>query len=443
MKTNQANDRNDRNIREIALYATEQLKKSGADKSSCIAKKMRRDEFNIEANKFTLMRTTFDDSLVLTAIVGGRRGVSVINKHDRASIDAAATDCIALAKSGEPDDAFDIAEFVENKDFIKPEITNDRDGLFARSREYIEQVRDEFPKIIVEGFSATLTAAEEAYVNSNGVTFGSQYDAYNFHSMFVAKDGEKGTSFNYDGATFTKPNTAFLDAGMHRTLLEEAVKSLDTRMVEEKFTGKIIVTPACTDMLWGTITDNFLADRALIEGTSRWKDALGTQVADKKLTFRAAPLAEPHIITGPRWTSDGYITRDVDFISGGVLKSFALGLYGARKTGKPRADTSTYHVEVMPGDVALADIIKSTPRGILLNRFSGGSPGASGDISGVAKNSFLIENGAITDALQETMISFNILDALKNIAAISRERVTNGTTHLPWVCLDGITVSGK
>ncbi|MCL1878495.1 MAG: TldD/PmbA family protein [Defluviitaleaceae bacterium] len=428
---------------EIAQYALGALKKSGADKSSCIAKKTIRDEFNVEANAFTLMRTTFDNSLVLTAIVGGRRGVTAINKHDKASIDEAADACVALAKSSEPDDAFDIAELVENKVFIKPEITKDRDGLFARIREYLGQVRDEFPKIIIEGFSSTLTDAEEAYVNSNGVIFESRYDAYGFHSMFVAKDGEKGTSFNYDGASFLKPSTPFLDSGMHRTLLEEAVKSLDTRMVDEKFTGKVIVTPACTDMLWGTITDNFLGDRALIEGTSRWKDALGTQVADKKLTFRAAPLNEPHIITGSRWTNDGYITRDVDFIKDGVLKSFALGLYGAKKTGKPRADTSTYHCEVLPGDIALAEIIKSTERGILLNRFSGGSPGASGDISGVAKNSFLIENGAVTDALQETMISFNILDALKNISAISRERVTNGTTHLPWVCLDGITVSGK
>ncbi|MCL2356418.1 MAG: TldD/PmbA family protein [Defluviitaleaceae bacterium] len=429
------------NPKEIAQYALDALKKSGADKSSCIAKKSRRDEFNIEANDFTLMRTTFDNSLILTAIVGGRRGVSVINKHDKASIDEAAAACIESAKSSEPDDAFDIAELVENKNFIKPEITNDRAGLFSRSREYIEQIRDEFPKIIIEGFSSTLTAATETYANSNGVIFGTEYDAYNFHSMFVAKDGEKGTSFNYDGASFEKPTTPFIDAGMHRTLLEEAVKSLDTRSVEEKFVGTVIVTPACTDMLWGTIHDNFLGDRAIIEGTSRWKDALGSQVADTKLTFRAAPLNEPHIITGPRYTNDGYITRDLDFIKDGVLKNFSLGLYGSKKTGKPRADTSLYNYEVLPGDVALAEMIKSTSRGILLNRFSGGSPGASGDVSGVAKNSFLIENGAITDAIQETMISFNIFDALKNISAISKERVANGTTYLPWVCLDGITVS--
>jgi PmbA protein len=133
----------------------------------------------------------------------------------------------------------------------------------------------------------------------------------------------------------------------------------------------------------------------------------------------------------------------VDFILDGVLKNFALSLYGANKTGKPRADTSQWSLEVLPGDMPLNEMVKSVERGILLNRFSGGSPGASGDISGVAKNSFLIENGKTTDALQETMISFNILDALKNITAISTERVANGHTLLPWCCVDGITVSGK
>lgn len=429
-------------MKDIANYALSALKSAGANKASCHASKGRKDEFNIEANKFTLMRTIFSNELVLTALVDGRKGVSVINKHDKNSITKAASECVALAKSAEPDEAFDIATLVENKDFIMENMTSDTDGLFKRSREYLEQVRDELPKIILEGFTSYCYSGESAYVNSNGVCFGSKYEQYSFNSMFVGKEGEKGSSFNYDGAYFNNTATPFMESGMHRRLLEEAQNSIHTRMVDEKFTGKIIVTPACADMLWGTILDNFLTDRPLIEGTSRWKDALGTQVADSKITLRAAPYHE-QIHNGGRYTSDGFIMRDLDFIKDGVLQSFALSLYGANKTGKPRADTSPYSLEVLPGDTPLEDMIKSVERGILLNRFSGGSPGASGDISGVAKNSFLIENGKISNALQETMISFNILEALKNVTAISKERVENGATVLPWCCLDEITVSGK
>jgi PmbA protein len=234
-----------------------------------------------------------------------------------------------------------------------------------------------------------------------------------------------------------------MSGGLMRQMLEESVKSLDTRGVDGKFTGPIIVAPTCEDMIWSNLLANFLGDRALIEGTSRWKDSLGQLVADKKLTLRAVP-GSPQVVCGAPFTDDGFAAADYDLIKDGILSGFALSLYGANKTGKPRsANTAFGNLEVLPGDTALADMVKSIDRGILLGRFSGGSPGASGDVSGVAKNSFLIENGQITDALSETMVSFNVLDALKNLSAISKERIADGSTILPWCKFDGITVSGK
>jgi len=180
-----------------------------------------------------------------------------------------------------------------------------------------------------------------------------------------------------------------------------------------------------------------------VQGTSRWKDALGTKVADSRLTMRIAPL-HPSIVAGERFTVDGYESQDVDLIRDGVLSSFALSLYGSRKTGKARSKNTAFsNIEVAAGDTPLADMIKNVDRGILLNRFSGASPGSSGDVSGIAKNSFLIENGVVTDALSETMVSFNIVDILANIPAISVERCENGISILPWCCFDGVTISGK
>jgi len=150
------------------------------------------------------------------------------------------------------------------------------------------------------------------------------------------------------------------------------------------------------------------------------------------------------VVAGERFTTDGFESRDMDIIRDGVLKNFALTLYGSRKSGKPRALNSAFeNIEVAAGDKPLHEIIKGIDRGILMNRFSGGSSGASGEISGVAKNSFLIENGKVTDALKETMVSFDITKALKNITAISSERRQNGVTLLPWCCFDGVTISGK
>jgi len=428
---------------DIAAYALEAMKKAGADKAACSVTQARKEEFNIEAGKFTLLRTLFDDALSLKALCDNKKGVAIVNKLDKDSIDKAVEDCITLAKHATPDEAEDIAEKIENKHFDQSIGGSDMGLLFSRTNDFLKQVKEEYPQINLEGVVSEFTSANTVYANSKGAEFESAKENYGFSAMFSASEGEKSSSFNYYGANLASLGTPFIDLAMGRSLLEESIKSLNTRAVDDKFVGKIIVTPHCYDMIWGTIMNCFLTDRALVEGTSRWKDALGTVVADKKLTMRLVPL-HPAIIAGERVTSDGYESKDADLIKNGVLESFALSLYGALKTGNKRtANTAFSNIEIVAGDTPLDEMIKSIDHGVLLNRFSGASPGPSGDISGVAKNSFLIENGKVTDALSETMVSFNVIDILKDIPAISKEQIKTGYNIMPWCCFDGITISSS
>jgi len=126
-----------------------------------------------------------------------------------------------------------------------------------------------------------------------------------------------------------------------------------------------------------------------------------------------------------------------------VLKSFVLGLYGANKTGKERAKNSGNIFVVEPGDKSFEEMVKNTKKGILIARFSGGYPNSNGDFSGVAKNSFYIENGEIKHAITETMISGNLYDLFNDIVDISNERVNFGSAILPWIQANGVTISGK
>ena len=429
-------------LNQATEYALDALKKAGAQKAACRAHQGRTDELNVEANQFSLLRTLFNDSLTLTALIDNKKGVATTNKLDKAAIDQAVQDCITLAKSATADEAEDIAPKIKNKNFDQSIGGADMDKLFTRTQEFVQQTGDEFPKIILEGVNSLFNSFTHSYVNSNGAEFTNFTEYYDFSSSFSAKDGEASSSFNFYGAQLQALDTPFIDMGLQRSLLADSVKSLNTRMVDGKFAGKVIVAPTCSDMIWDTLLESFLGDFVMIPGTSRWKDALGQAVASSNLTFSASPLS-PLIINGERYTEDGFAAQNFDFIHDGILKSFALSLYGANKTAKPRALNSAASIEVAAGDTLLADMIKGIDRGILLGRFSGASPGPGGDISGIAKNSFLIENGEVTDALGETMISFNILDALKNITAISKERHMDGVSVLPWCCFDGITVSGK
>ena len=130
-------------------------------------------------------------------------------------------------------------------------------------------------------------------------------------------------------------------------------------------------------------------------------------------------------------------------IEDGVLKSFMLSLYVANKSGFARAKNSSFALVMKNGDTPYADMIKNIKKGIIVGRFSGGNPGTNGDFSGIAKNSFLIEDGEIKGAVSETMINGNLAELLQNVVAVSKETITDGNCVLPYVAVDKIVISGK
>ena len=127
----------------------------------------------------------------------------------------------------------------------------------------------------------------------------------------------------------------------------------------------------------------------------------------------------------------------------GVLNSFLLGLYGSKKTGLQRSVNNGGAYVVVPGSKSLNELLAGIKKGVLLCRYSGGRPSRNGDFSGIAKNSFYIENGEIKYPLSETMISGNLASLFMNISAISSERISYGSTVLPWISASGVTISGK
>ena len=89
----------------------------------------------------------------------------------------------------------------------------------------------------------------------------------------------------------------------------------------------------------------------------------------------------------------------------------------------------------------MAQMVSDVRQGILISRFSGGRPSETGDFSGVAKNSYYIENGEVQFPISETMVSGNMATLLRDIVAVSSERADYGSAHFPWVRVAGIGVS--
>lgn len=429
-------------LKMIADKALAALKDNGADKAQCAVRFTETHEFNVDGGKFSLFRTLFDNSLSLTAVKDDKKGSVGINRLDDDSIAAAAVNCLAIADSGAADPAWAFAEKSENGSFTEGAPEADLDLLFDRTEELMRQIGEQFPLILMEQMIVTHKKRHSVFKNSLGVEYETLSGNYEISLMFSAHEGEKSSSFFGSGVITDRLDVPFMELGTIREDLENVSKQLDTQPLEGKFTGVAVFPPSSLGTFIGSALGNFASDGTLLDGTSPWKDCLGKVVADPAITISAAPLDE-RIVCGERFTGEGFRSENYDIIRDGVLESFMLSGYVANKTGLPRAKNSSYAIVMKPGDTPYADIIAGIERGILVGRFSGGEPGTSGDFSGVAKNSFLIENGKITCALSETMISGNLGDLLKNVVAISSEVVCDGATVLPYAAFGGVTVSGK
>ncbi len=426
---------------DIADLALGLLRQGGAQEASADAQLTEKKEFNVDGGSFSLFRTTYDRKLSLTAIRDHRRGVVVCNGFDRETVASAAEECLASAASAQEDAAWELSregggEYTDGA----PEA--DAGRLFERAKELLGDVKENYPRVIVEQLIASHNRSEGAYANTHGVRYRTQGGAYEAWLMFSGHEGEKSSSFNSAGVLLSDLDSPLIGLGSLRLNLDAAEKGIHTTALDGKFEGTVLLTPDCLGSLLQSLLSNFVSDSVILEGTSLWKDKLGAKIADERLSVWLSPRS-PDIVCGERYSSDGFPSSDFCVIRNGVLESFTLSKYVANKTGNRRAPNNSFSLAVPQGDRDVDEIIAGIPRGILMGRFSGGEPGVNGDFSGVAKNSFLIENGRVAGALSETMVSGNLAEMLFRIRGLSRQRVKDGMSALPWLAVDGVMISGK
>ena len=427
----------------LGILILREAKKQGADFAQCSVYESEKREFNVDGGKFSLMRTLFDRGVSITVVKDQRKGSVHVNRFDQETVLQAVTDCIAASGSAEQDPAWQFADGPVDRSFSDGSPVCDTEALFERTKELLHDVSERHPKILMEQMITEHNAVRAVYMNSNGVVYRTESGSYNFSLMYSAHEGEKSSSFFYGDVEMAVLDKPVIECAMIDRELTAVEQQIDTQPLEGKFTGTVLLAPgAFTEIVLSTILSNFVSDQSLIEGTSIWKDKLGETVADPALTVSLTPGAD-FVVTGQHYTGEGYLAEDFDLIREGKLTSFNLSQYGANKTGGERAKNSSWSLNVQPGQQSLDEIIAGIDRGVLVMRFSGGSPAPSGEFSGVAKNSFLIENGKITKPLQEVMISGTVPDMLKNIRGISSDLLQDGSVSLPYAAFDGVTISGK
>ncbi len=427
------------NIETTAQQSLEQLKATGAQKYQTMAVEKKLTEINIENSELSLMRTTCSNEINLEIIHDQKQAQLSVNKTDGPTIKSASQETFQLAQSSQKDECHDISNESESFKLESGDKEPNVEKLVKTLDNLKEKIKVNFPEIKLESSYLSHQNINKYFLNSNNVSFHSDQSYYQLFLMFTGKRGKKASSFNFTGFSMKQLEEDLFTKNEINKHLESSVKQIDKQKIPNKFEGEVIFTPECLR----TFISGFLAylkDTMMIEKSSPMLGKLGQKVTSDKLSISSLPYSS-EMSTTNFFTGDGFKTQDLNILENGVLKSNLLSLYGSKKTGLERAKNYGSNIVVNAGQSSLEEMVKSTQKGIVFGRFSGGRPSPNGDFSGIAKNSFYVENGEIKYALEETMINGNIIKMLENITSISKYRNNYGDALFPYLQSSGITIS--
>jgi len=180
---------------------------------------------------------------------------------------------------------------------------------------------------------------------------------------------------------------------------------------------------------------------------------LGEKIAGENITVVDDGIMPGGFGTTP-FDDEGVPTRRTLVIEKGVLKSYLLNTYTARKlglkttgnasrglTGNPGIGPGNFFLQ--PGERTPQQIIAGIQRGFLVTEFLGfGVNLVTGDFSRGASGLW-IENGELTFPVEEVTVAGNLKDMMNNIVAIGNDLEFRGSTACPTLRIDGMTIAGE
>lgn len=418
-------------------------KKAGAECQVEISKTFVK-ELSIEANQINLLRTNHDQSIGLKVYKDNKYSASSGNQFSLESAEEMTKSSLVSAEASLPDAAHVLVSD-QGQELFENGLSDPHDQwAIERFEKLLVVIKQRFPKLILENSMIRFNKKETLLSSSKGTRLMSRQGYYDGMLMFTTKDVGKSSSFNYmefvlGNSDVHNPDFDLLNFGGIERLLKQSTEQTNVKKVPSKFEGDVIVTPHCIKSLLGPMLQH-LGTEALLSKTSLFQDKLGQRVISDKFSLSANPIHADHSIK-TYWTSDGFKSQNETIFSKGVLDRYLLGQYGSQKLKQNVSYSTGLHLVQESGNVTLDKMISSVSKGVMLCRISAGRPASNGDFSGVAKNSYYIENGKIAYPLGETMISGNLLKMFSNIKDVSKESIFFGYESYPWTRFGEMVIS--
>jgi PmbA protein len=236
-----------------------------------------------------------------------------------------------------------------------------------------------------------------------------------------------------------------------RVAAERTLRRLGARKVRTAQVP-VVLDPLVARSLLDHIFEGVNGD-SVYRGASFLAGKLGEKIAGENVTVIDDGTMVGGFGTSP-FDGEGVPTRRTVVVERGVLKSYLLNTYTAKKlklestgnasrglAGTPSIGTGNFFLE--PGSKSPKEIIAGIKQGLYVTEFLGfGVNLVSGDYSRGASGLW-IENGELTYPVEEITVAGNLKEMFRNISEIGNDLEFRGSSACPTLRLDGVTVAGE
>jgi PmbA protein len=302
-----------------------------------------------------------------------------------------------------------------------------------------------------EGGSFDAATGGKVLANSNGFVGEYRRSYCSVAAVPVAEDpgGGKQRDFWYSVARSLGRLDAPEDVGKvaaQRTLRRLGARKVKTTRVP------VVLDPQMARSLLGEVCDAVNGD-SIYRGASFLAGKLGEKIAGENVTIIDDGTMPGGFGSSP-FDGEGVPTRRTVVIERGVLKSYLLNTYTAKKlglkttgnasralAGNPGIGAGNFYLQ--PGQRAPEQILGDVEDGLYVTEFLGfGVNLVTGDFSRGASGLW-ISKGELAYPVEEITVAGNLKDMLFHIAEIGNDLVFRGAVACPTIRIDGLTVAGE
>ena len=292
-----------------------------------------------------------------------------------------------------------------------------------------------------EGASVNSHQGTRVFGNSLGFLQGYQSSRHSISCSVLAGSGdEMQRDYWYSVAR----NPALLESAQavgekaaQRTVARLDARSLSTRQCP------VLFAPEMASGLIGAFL-GAISGSSLYRKSSFLLDSLDTQILPDFVHIHEQPLLVGGLGSAS-YDAEGVATRAKDIVSNGILRSYILSTYSARKLGMQTTGNAggVHNLMVESGPNDFAAMLKQLGTGLLVTELMGqGVNRVTGDYSRGASG-FWVENGVIQYPVEEITIAGNLKTMLRNIVAIGNDVDLRGNTRVGSILLEQMAIAGE